>query len=264
MALGYEMLRGRLGAAGYWRESGGKIQVQARGLKPGETCVLYAWTEDAPRECDRRQADRNGRAALQAESGSGMLFAAVDGGLRLWQGGEEACLRAGDWLRQEKEKREAPPVNAAPPQEAEPALRRALEEIQAPPEAEETPPPTQAEKAPADAPYTLRAPGTGEPADALPALRWPEEFRPLAAYFSRFMPCAPFYAPGWRFVRAPSDQREIPFLVVGCRAQDAQVKEIVFAVPGSRFSPPVSLPGYRFEPGLDGYDYWALERRAAN
>ena len=127
--------------------------------------------------------------------------------------------------------------------------------------------PEEAE-APAGTQEELREPaqpklrqGTGEAVDALPRLIWPKEAAELKPYFDTQPPIRPFDAPGWRFVRVPSPIRSVGYCAVGMYASDCRVRQVAYAVPGTPHHAPAFLPGYRYQPGMDGKGYWTLWRR---
>lgn len=205
MTFGYDMLNGRQGASGYCRKAGEKTEIHARGLKVGESCVLYELLPDRAEKRREQTADANGQAVFSFAGGNA-VFVTAGGKVRLWQGGEENYLRACEWMQKEKIKKEetlksiSPETTIEPPaaeteeairkepEAAENILRRELEEIQIPIPAEAKKEQTQLkteenqtptnpeendegekhldeEQAPA---YTLRSPGAGEPVDTLP------------------------------------------------------------------------------------------------
>ncbi len=205
MTFGYDMLNGRQGASGYCRKAGEKTEIHARGLKVGESCVLYELLPDRAEKRDEQTADANGQAVFSFAGGNA-VFVTAGGKVRLWQGGEENYLRACEWIQKEKTKKEETPKGISPesnmeppvieteesiseePEAAENILRRDLEEIQIPIPAEEMNGQVQVkseenqtitnteendkgekhleeEQTPT---YTLRSPGDGEPVDTLP------------------------------------------------------------------------------------------------
>ena len=173
MAFGYEILHGKHGAAGHCREADGKTVVQARGFRPGESCVLYALMNDRAEKRDEQTADGNGQAVLTC-AGGGPVFAVSGNKVVLWQGGEENYLRACEWMKRGQKKtgetrNDAPPehdgkqpeTTTVQQEDAQSILARDLEEIQLEPVKPES-------IQEAEPPYTLRPAGTGEPVDALP------------------------------------------------------------------------------------------------
>ncbi|MBR5110978.1 MAG: hypothetical protein IK099_12395 [Clostridia bacterium] len=183
--FGYEILRGRQGAAGHFRESEGKTAIHAQGLKPGETCVIYALKENRAEKRGEAMTDGNGRAVWTGICGQ-PFFVAAHGKVLLWQGGEEDYLRAGECLKKglEAEQKKKPPASAT--ETAQSILEKDLLEIQTVPLPDET---DAAEKAPKESAetakrqeeqsmnenahktethYTLRSPSGGEPVDTLP------------------------------------------------------------------------------------------------
>ena len=205
MTFGYDMLNGRQGASGYCRKAGEKTEIHARGLKVGESCVLYELLPDGAEKRDEQTADANGQTVFSFAGGNA-VFVTAGGKVRLWQGGEENYLRACEWIQKEKTKKEETQRSISPdttieplaaeteeyiseePEAAENILRRELEEIQIPIHAEEKKEQAQLkteenqtttnteetdegekhleeEQTPT---YTLRSLGDGEPVDALP------------------------------------------------------------------------------------------------
>ena len=159
MTFGYDMLNGRQGASGYCRKAGEKTEIHARGLKVGESCVLYELLPDGAEKRDEQTADANGQTVFSFAGGNA-VFVTAGGKVRLWQGGEENYLRACEWIQREKMKKEkikkeetlksiSPETTIEPlaaeteesisedPEAAENILRRELEEIQIPIHAEE-------------------------------------------------------------------------------------------------------------------------------
>ena len=105
-----------------------------------------------------------------------------------------------------------------------------------------------------------------EARDALPSdsllrlreIRWPEKVEGLRAYFEALPPCAPFDAPGWRFVRAPLEQGSpAEYGVVGRHVSAHRVDRVAYALPGmADVLPPGGLQGYSWQRGRDGQGYW--------
>ncbi len=168
----------------------------------------------------------------------------------------EAELEAGNETPEEAPKETAQAETAAAPSEPTEAELEAGNET---PEEAEAPAGTQEElREPAQP--KLRQ-GTGEGVDALPRLIWPKEAAELKPYFDTQPPIRPFDAPGWRFVRVPSPIRSVGYCAVGMYASDCRVRQIAYAVPGTPHHAPAFLPGYRYQPGMDGKGYWTLWRR---
>lgn len=168
----------------------------------------------------------------------------------------EAELEAGNETPEEAPKETGQAKTAAAPYEPTEAELEAANET-----------PEEAE-APAGAQEELREPaqpklrqGTGEGVDALPRLIWPKEAAELKPYFDTQPPIRPFDAPGWRFVRVPSPIRSVGYCAVGMYASDCRVRQVAYAVPGTPHHAPAFLPGYRYQPGMDGKGYWTLWRR---
>ena len=240
MAFGYALLRGRDGASGCVRTADGKRSVSLRGLKPGESCAFYTMEENTVTRRGEARADQTGQANLKYQ-GSGPLFVSAGGRVRLWEGGEENYLRAAAFLREEERKNQNVPPSE-PKKEKEFAPPQERSEMHAKKET-----------------WSLRKPGPGEPVDALPALLWPGAAREIRESFDRYPPCAPLPMPGWRFVKIPSFWDDAPFHVVGRLAVDGAVRAVAYAAPGDR-CPSAALPGARFQPGLDGWNYWVSVR----
>lgn len=106
--------------------------------------------------------------------------------------------------------------------------------------------------------------GEGElPSDSVLRLRevhWPASISELKEYFSLFCPCAPFDAPGWRFVRVPlSPGSPAESGVVGVHISGYAVDRAAYALPGQQdVLPPGGLQGYAWQQGRDGQGYWLL------
>lgn len=103
----------------------------------------------------------------------------------------------------------------------------------------------------------------GENAFARSVLRlreviWPEEVAGLRVYFDSLPPCAPFDAPGWRFVRAPMEQgKPSEYGILGMHVGAHRVDRVCYALPGrADVLPPGGLQGYSWQQGRDGQDYW--------
>lgn len=180
MGFGYEILRGRQGAVGHCREEAGKKIVCVQGLKPGESCVLYAMREEGPSKQDEQRTNAAGQANLTGR-GDMPFFVMSGGKVLLWQGGEETYLRASEWAEKQKERSETERAEVIAPKQADNILKRELEEIQLDPakkeraseqEPEETVSPSAylpaLEPDAKEPAYTLRPAGPGEPVDALP------------------------------------------------------------------------------------------------
>ena len=84
--------------------------------------------------------------------------------------------------------------------------------------------------------------------------RGTEELRP---FFELLPPFSPFYAPGWRFVRAPSPLPGTAYCALRRYVRDGRVRRVAYALPGTPYRPPAELPGYRYHLG-----YWVLEKEA--
>ena len=168
----------------------------------------------------------------------------------------EAELEAGNETPEEAPKETVQAETAAAPYELTEAE---LEADNKTPEEAEAPAGTQG-KIGEPAQPKLRQ-GTGEGVDALPRLIWPKEAAELKPYFDTQPPIRPFDAPGWRFVRVPSPIRSVGYCAVGMYASDCRVRQVAYAVPGTPHHAPAFLPGYRYQPGMDGKGYWTLWRR---
>ncbi len=177
MAFGYAFLCGFQGAKGYIRETDGIRTVSVRGMKPGETCVLYVFIDKEADICDQKTADSDGHATLETAR-SGPLFVTQNETVRLWEGNDDAYLRACEFLVSHshasmdnfqketiKRKEEAPAAN-----EAETNMDSWVFEPAIPDEKENFPQEniSPAGKVEQEPDYTLRAPGKGEPVDTLP------------------------------------------------------------------------------------------------
>lgn len=275
----YRMLRGRGGASGYARGDGNQGAAEARGLPPGGEAMLYRMDAGRAILCDRGKTDGRGNIRFRY-MGEGALFITDGSNILLWEDGPaegQLRLRAAEWLRKGNEKptqREEPvkinPVTEVSAEESateptEEAMTDAAEDVRIE-KAEKIPDtPLPASDEPLEEVeekgWHLRAETDTEAVDALPALDWPEAAAGLKPYFDECPPIAPFDAPGWRFVRAPSPLRTVPYCAVGYLARDNRVVQVAYAVPGSPYQAPAPLPGYRYQPGRDGKGYWTLWQR---
>lgn len=109
--------------------------------------------------------------------------------------------------------------------------------------------------------------GSALPEDSvlrLKPLRWPDSVRELREYFETLAPCAPFYAPGWRFVRVPlAAGSPSEYGMVGVHAAGHTVDRAAYALPGAQdVLPPGGLQGYAWQQGRDGQGYWLLIQNA--
>ncbi len=100
----------------------------------------------------------------------------------------------------------------------------------------------------------------------LAPLHWPAPLAELAGYFGQEPTCAPFDAPGWRFVRVrlgPSSSEA--WCAVGVRIRGRWVAEAAYALPGDAATlPPGGLQGYRWAEGRHGQGYWVLRSGEMN
>lgn len=278
MEFSYRLLRGREGVTGHIRGMGHEYRVSVRGLTPETDCALYALRDGQAALCCRQKADREGQAVLSAAQ-PGRLFLTADGRVVAWEtglGAEETYWQACQWLQNEAAKHQEKKTQQRATVQAGAAIERptpAPADGPVPPPQDNQEPsepwrdhvPQMAEQPAAEAPdppYALRPAGTGEPVDALPALQWPAAARDLRGFFRGRMPFAPFRAPGWRFVRAPSAIPGVAYCALGYWARDARVRKTAWAVPGMPQRPPVPLPGYRYRPGNQGMGYWVIEWEA--
>ncbi len=185
MAFGYILLKGRGGASGYIRENGGEREIAVRGIVPGTLCELYVAKNDDIRSQGVKEADGSGSASWTAPP-AGRAFITAENKVLLWDGGDEAFLRAAAWLNSRREKS---PEGKAP----DPAADTAAEQASDTPlpgnkttafgrgakRQEEPPLPFERflshaaaaepeKESPPERAYTLRPAGKGEPADTLP------------------------------------------------------------------------------------------------
>lgn len=269
----YRMLRGRGGASGYARGDGNQGAAEARGLPPGGEAMLYRMDAGRVVLCDRGKTDGRGNIRFRY-MGEGALFITDGSNILLWEDGPtegHLRLRAAEWLRRGSEKatKREEPVKITPATEVsaeESATEETMADEKEDTQAQEMPeePLPQADEPqeePEDAGWHLRAETDTEAVDALPVLDWSESAAGLKPYFDECPPIAPFDAPGWRFVRAPSPLRGVPYCAVGYLARDNRVVQVAYAVPGSPYQAPAPLPGYRYQPGRDGKGYWTLWQR---
>ncbi len=182
MAFGYALLKGRGKAAGYVRETGGKREVSVRDLPPFASCCLYAAGESGYQPCGNVTADGGGNAKWTAAKG-GALFVSSGNKVLLWEGGDEAFLRACAWLngqgRSEKgksepeaeEKKEEPPeerMETRADSENDPAYGEAAPVYPFERGRPSFPEGGQMKENPPERAYSLRPAGKGEPVDTLP------------------------------------------------------------------------------------------------
>ena len=169
MAFGYTLLRGKREAAGYIQKTGGKRTVFVRGMKPDENCGLYVLTENGAALCTQKTAGPGGQVQLETD-GAGTLFVAADGGVRLWEGDDEAFLRACAYLEAQRKtvpsfSREKQTEKREDTQKEGVDERTEQKNTENSPQKKEGTPQTAGKEGPL---YALRAPGRGEPVDALP------------------------------------------------------------------------------------------------
>ncbi len=187
MAFGYALLKGRAGAVGYIRENGNQREVSARDLPSGASCSLYAVNDGEYILCGTKTTDSSGNAKWTAPK-EGNLFLTDGDQLLLWDGGDEAFLRASAWLNRQRRENLTKAVQekeaiADMPQESLelPAETLAACTVPAKDQSQETPlfypferqptfnnENTQTTESPPERAYTLRPAGTGEPVDTLP------------------------------------------------------------------------------------------------
>ena len=188
MAFCYALLKGRGGAGGYIRETGNQREVTGRDLPSGAACALYVIRENECRLCGTETTDVSGSAKWTAPK-EGTLFLASGKKVLLWDGGDEAFLRASALLnsqdqkkteKQEPEKEQVPEAKAEKedlPEETLAACAVCAKEktdqaaALAYPFERDLPSHSenrQTKESPPEQPYTLRPAGTGEPVDTLP------------------------------------------------------------------------------------------------
>jgi len=222
--------------------------MSARGLEPHGQYALYALAGGAARRCADGQADAEGKLTLRT-AGAGTLFLSAGERIALWEAGEnpeESYLACSAALNRQKTGVPRGKAPKQPPRETPPS---------APSDPAESPRPSR-EAPPPEAPgIALRPASSAPPVDALPILFWPAGGEEIRAYFDALPPFAPFYAPGWRFVRAPSPLPGTAYCAVGRYARDARVRRIAYAVPGTPQRPPAALTGYRYHQG-----FWIYEQ----
>ena len=90
----------------------------------------------------------------------------------------------------------------------------------------------------------------------LSPLHWPDKITGLRAYFESLPPCAPFDAPGWRFVRIPlQEDSSFPYGVLGIHMRRHHIDSFAHALPSAYGSQPPE-EGYIRHTGRDGQGYW--------
>ena len=107
MRFGYRLMRGRQGVSGHARAMGSRTALSARGLTPGEPCVLYALRDRGPELLESRIVERDGRAQFMVQAEE-PLFAAHNGRVVLWEDGPDAeaqFLLASAWIGKEHERK---------------------------------------------------------------------------------------------------------------------------------------------------------------
>lgn len=180
MAFGYALLKGRAGAAGYVRENGSQREVSVRDLPPNATCSLYAFQDGDYTLCGTKTTDGSGSAKWTAPK-EGCIFLTDGNKVLLWDGGDEAFLRASAWVKRQNSKiteKTAPEKEEIP--EAQELSAETLAACTVPAQEKtafsdpfERQPPSVKEKtltteSPPEQTYTLRPAGGGEPVDTLP------------------------------------------------------------------------------------------------
>ena len=153
MAFGYALLKGRGGAAGYARESGGRREVSARNIRPGTTCSLYTIQDGKYSLCGTETAESGGSVQWTAPKDGGLLVVSGNKVLH-WDGGDDVFLQASAWLEKQSQRKPEP--------EDIPAARMEAREASPPPETK-----TPEKESPPERAYILRPAGTGEPVDTL-------------------------------------------------------------------------------------------------
>ena len=221
---------------------------------PGTETALWRIEAGKACRCAKGTADREGNWAAETD-GAGTLFVTAAGRVTLWEGGpsaEETYCRCCSALKKAAEKtqqKRTPPP--APPEKPDPEEKNAAQE---PPVPRKTPAAAETSAVPEPA---RRASADTPPVDALPVLSWPRGTEELRPFFELLPPFSPFYAPGWRFVRAPSPLPGTAYCALGRYVRDGRVRRVAYALPGTPYRPPAELPGYRYHLG-----YWVLEKEA--
>ena len=135
------------------------------------------------------------------------------------------------------------------------ALQRALSHYLSLPREDSLPAPVQEEPS---APAQPQHPDTLQ---RLNYLHWPACFSDLRRHFVTQTPCAPFDAPGWRFVRVSlTADAPAAWGYLGRHATHGAVDAICWAIPGQREAPPSALHGYRWVPARHGEGYFITLR----
>ena len=163
MAFGYALLKGRSGAAGYARESGGQREISIRNVRPGTACSLYTVQSGEYRLWGTETADGGGNVHWTAPK-EGALLIAEENKVLLWDGGDDAFLQASAWLEKHSQRTIKPEPEEIP--EAKEEARYTSPFVYTP--ASEPEKTRVVKESPPERAYTLRPAGKGEPVDTLP------------------------------------------------------------------------------------------------
>ncbi len=108
-------------------------------------------------------------------------------------------------------------------------------------------------------------PETRSSVHRLPARRFPPALASLKTFFDTYLPCAPFDAPGWRFVSVPlGEHAPGKQCAIGIQCHGGWVQKVAYAVPGVNAPhPPEGLKGYTWRVGRHGQGYWTLVQSVA-
>lgn len=143
------------------------------------------------------------------------------------------------------------------------ALQEAVSHFLSVPQADSRPAPVEPPEDAASVVENKQHPPAQPPLFALTGLHWPHAFVHLKPYFDRLLPCSPFEAPGWRFVRIELQaDAPAPWCLLGRQTAGSEVQQICWAVPGRQEQCPAELHGYRWIAGREGDGFWILLQSA--
>lgn len=272
------------GVSGTLRAENGQKRAQVRGLRPDGAYVLSC----APKTAIL--ADARGTLAAACREQDAFVLLSRDGAVVcadtqdtqvLWRARTQLRAQAAretddaqPTVAQAREETPPPQPTVEPPAEPdipqeEPIIQQeepdiSQEEPKIPQEEPETPqeepsihqespaPPSEAPAPSVELPDAPARKAVGR----LPALVWPDACRSFAAYFEQCPRCAPFAAPGQRFVRVPVKGDAAAECALGYHTRRDRVTHILYALPKSAIKKGASAPeGYRVVRGADDVYY---------